>query len=127
MILRAAAAVRAAIRGSRLPIRSVSTHQIRSPAANCSRQSFGKKVRSRRNSVSTPIHACDSKVCANAGSSSSLSIQIASGISLIRVYNLESIMTELDDAETRKGILGHRSVETFAGAIAGVAVSFGSG
>src|ERR1700723_3795159 len=103
-------------------------HQIRPPAANCSRHSLGKNVRSRRNSVSTPIHACESKVCANAGSSSSLSIQIASGIPLIRVYNkLESIMTELNDAETRKGILGHRSVETLAGAIARVAFSVGSG
>jgi hypothetical protein len=47
---------------------------------------------------------------------------------LIRVYNnLESIMTELDDAETRKGILGHRSVETLAGAFARVAFFVGSG
>src|SRR3981081_1205279 len=39
---------------------------------------------------------------ARAGSSSSRSIQIASGISLIRVYNLASMMTESDDAATRK-------------------------
>ena len=35
-------------------------------------------------------------------------------------------MTELDDAETRKSILGHRSVETLSGAIAGLAVPAGS-
>jgi hypothetical protein len=47
---------------------------------------------------------------------------------LIRVYNkLESIMTELDDAETRKGILGHRFVEALAGAFARVTFSAGSG
>jgi hypothetical protein len=48
---------------------------------------------------------------------------------LIRVYNLESIMTESDDAATRKSILGHCSLETNAGAIArvviGVVISVG--
>src|ERR1700737_664845 len=97
-------------------------HQIWPPAANCSRQSLGKKVRSRRNSVSSPIHACDAKVRASAGSSSSRSIQIASGIQLIRVYNLESIMTESDDAATRKSILGHCSLEKNAGAAARVVI-----
>jgi ABC-type lipoprotein export system ATPase subunit len=46
---------------------------------------------------------------------------------LIRVYNLESIMTESDHAATRKSILGHFSLETNAGAIACVVVPAGSG
>ena len=81
-------AVSAGTSGSRLPTRNVSTHQTSPPAANCSRHSFGKKVRSRRNSVSRPIEACDSRVRASAGNSSLRSIQIASGIPLIHVYNL---------------------------------------
>jgi hypothetical protein len=48
-------------------------------------------------------------------------------MALIRVYNLESIMTESDDAATRKSILGHCSLETIAGAIARVAVPVGHG
>jgi hypothetical protein len=46
---------------------------------------------------------------------------------LIRVYNLAGIMTELDDAATRKGIFGHRQREANAGATARVAVSAGFG
>src|SRR3981081_3718131 len=91
-------------------------------AARWRRQSLGKKVRSRRNSVSSPIHGCDASVRASPGSSSSRSIQIASGMALIRVYNLESIMTESDDAATRKSILGHFSLEENAGAIARVVI-----
>ncbi len=43
-------------------------------------------------------------------------------MALIRVYNLESIMTESDDAATRKSILGYFHLETHAGAAARVAV-----
>jgi hypothetical protein len=80
---------------------------------------LGKKVRSRRNSVSTPIHACACSVCASAGSSSSLSIQIASGIPGIRVYNLRRIMTE----STHVHILGIAG--TFMGGLAAIAKAAG--
>ena len=63
-------------------------HQILDSVDICSRHSFGKNVRSRRNSVSTPIKASDPSSAPSLVSCSSLSIQIASGIGLIRVYNL---------------------------------------